>query len=170
MSYDDALNLTTSGDNWNAYMTANSETELGYTLYIDGNPFPNYYFTDNPTNTAWSSTYTGTGANQLGVVADSKTFLTDDQADLITFYLSDITGIDYRVSFSDVSNLQFSDKNSPDATGELFISNGNISGAGAFGITKYPLVMVNMHPEFCPPREKLCSAGPCPVTPGTRKP
>jgi Ca2+-binding RTX toxin-like protein len=134
MSYDEALLLTESGDNWNS-LTIDNVTALNYTEYISGNPIPTYYFTDNiPANDDWSSTYTGT----LGVAADSQSFLTDPQADLITFYLSAVTGIDYRVSFADVSNLQFTDKNSPDAPGEIFISSGNITDANTFGITGYP--------------------------------
>ena len=132
MSYIDALSL--AGGNWNTYMADNSETELGYTLYVDGNSIPDYYYSDAPYDTTLSSTY----SSGFGVAGSPHT-LSDPQADLITYYLSATSDIDFRVSFSDVSTLTFHQNNSPDATGEIFISVGNISDGDTMGETYAPI-------------------------------
>ena len=131
MSYLDALSLY--GGDWNAYMAANSETELDYTLYVPGNPVPDYYYSDAPTDTTLSTTYT----TSFGVTGTPQA-LSDAQGDLITYYLSATSDIAYRVSFSDVTNLTFHQNNSPDATGEIFISAGDITDTDTLGATDRP--------------------------------
>jgi Ca2+-binding RTX toxin-like protein len=137
MSFSDAELLSVSGEDWNSYMASNSETALGYTFYSPlVNPFPNYYFTDNPTNSAWAGAFTsfatpGTaGANNQSVQSLQTTY--------IRHVLSDTTGVDYRVSFSDVSNLHFAEQNYPSAVGEIFIANTDITASTALGATARP--------------------------------
>jgi Ca2+-binding RTX toxin-like protein len=142
MSYLDALSLY--GGDWNTYMAANSETELDYTLYVAGNPVPDYYYSDAPTDTTLSSTYT----SGFGVTTGTPQHLSDDQADLITYYLSATSDIAYRVSFSDVSTLTFHQNNSPDATGEIFISAGNIGDADTMGATDRPSGSTSTEGDF----------------------
>jgi len=131
MSYSDALLLTTSGDNWNS-LTSGGVTPLGFTFYSTVNPYPDYYYTDAPTDTVWSSNYTDL------VTPTSEDFVQTAQKNLIRHDLSDTSGIDYRVSFSDVSNLTYSEQNSPSAVGQIFIANANVTAANTFGETVYP--------------------------------
>ncbi len=125
MTYDDGLLLTESGNNW-------STTSLTYTFYSTVNPFPDYYFTNNPTNTTWQSAYTSV------VTTGDEDFIQLSQKDLIRHLLSDTSGVDYRVSFSDVTPLTFSESNSPSAVGDIFIANANLTNSGELGSTVYP--------------------------------
>jgi Ca2+-binding RTX toxin-like protein len=129
MSDTDGLLLTESGNNWNGHMVSNT---LLYTFYSSTNPFPDYYFDDAPTDTAWDSTYTDY------VSSGSEDFVQTSQKDMIRHFLSDTTGIDYRVSFSDVTNLTFGEQNSPSPVGQIFIANTDLTLASAFGLTNYP--------------------------------
>jgi Ca2+-binding RTX toxin-like protein len=131
MSYSDALLLTTSGDNWGS-LTSSGVTPLGFTFYSTVNPFPDYYYTDAPTDTVWSSNYTDV------VSTGNEDFVQTAQKNLIRHDLSDTTGIDYRVSFSDVSNLTYSEQNSPSAVGQIFIANADVTAPNTFGQTDYP--------------------------------
>jgi hypothetical protein len=92
MTDPDGSLLTQSGVNWNGNMVSNT---LTYTFYSSFNYFPDYYFDDPPTDQVWDLNYT---SNVTPVVGD---YVTTEQKDIIRHFLSDTTGIDYRISFSD---------------------------------------------------------------------
>src|ERR1051326_5535941 len=129
MSNNDPLLLTQSGNNWtnllvSGSLVTDSDGEVGYTFY--SGTWPSYIY-----NGSFSAQYTDL------VDATNATFppanVTSSQQSLINYYLSDTSGsvggfadVQYRVSFSDVSNILFHEDTGAQ-TGQIFISNADIS-------------------------------------------
>lgn len=133
MTYEDAIKLV-SGDDWRSYLEDDDDGKLGFTLFsMAVNPIPDYWYTNGDTSQGFSSAYTDI------ITAGDEEAIQPEQSRAIRYFLTDDTGVDFRVSFSDVSNIEFKEQNAPtDEVGEIFIWNADRTPPSSLGYTIWP--------------------------------
>jgi Ca2+-binding RTX toxin-like protein len=142
MSIDDALKLTLAGRSWaSPIVTDGSGTALGYSFYTG--TWPSYIYSGGTYSSGYTSIVTTSG---VGIPPPDT--VTTPQQNLIRYYLSDesssvggLPNYEFRVSFSDVTPLEFSEEPWSAGNSQIFISRADVTEADAAAATRAPVTV-----------------------------
>ncbi|HIF26242.1 MAG TPA: tandem-95 repeat protein [Micavibrio sp.] len=133
MSITDA-NLLTSDKNWVDTFEREGSNNLYYTFYneSDLDPIPSYYYIDGNFENGFVTEYTDIA------IEGTETEISQAQEIIISYFLDDNFGDFYRVSFSDVSNVNFFEKSGVEEEGQIFILNADLEADEDVALAQRP--------------------------------